>query len=178
MVGLSIFGFCSGGFIFFARDWNLYIINSSHVVGAIVWSFMELDAAWHEWCLIALAVVLDDVLAVSAQCWCCHHSVFDFMPYLVWYLLIIILHGFCLHFSFFLFDITWYMYCQDYGLCYWWGVLFCCLCTTTFLCVPYGPYAAYSFIFFLFCVLCTHFFIHLYPYVFLLPFCVVFFMLG
>ena len=48
LVGFSKFGFCSSGYIFFARDWNLYIIHSSHVVGAIVWSFMELDAAWHE----------------------------------------------------------------------------------------------------------------------------------
>ena len=46
--GIFKFGFCSSGYIFFARDWNLYIIHSSHVVGAIVWSFMELDAAWHE----------------------------------------------------------------------------------------------------------------------------------
>ena len=79
---------------------------------------------------------------------------------------------FCL--LFFLFVITWCMYCWDYGLCYWWGVLFCCLCTTTFLCIPYGPYATYSFIFFLFCVLCTHFFVPLYPYVFLLTICVFF----
>ena len=118
------------------------------------------------------------MLAVSAQCGCCHHSVFHFMPYLfgtfwLYYYMVILLHynnitWICL--IFFLFCITWCMCCQDYGLCYWWGVLFCCLCTTTFLCIPYGPYATYSFIFFLFCVLCTHFFFHCYPYVFFFQF--------
>ena len=29
----------------------------------------------------------------------------------------------------------------------WWGVLFFCLCTTTFLCIPYGPYNVYSYLF-------------------------------
>ena len=61
---------------FFARDWNLHIINS-HVVGAIGWSFMKLDAAWHEWVLVALPVMIVGVLAFSAQCGCCHH----FLPY-------------------------------------------------------------------------------------------------
>ena len=31
-----------------------------------------MDAAWHEWYLIALAVMSDGMLAVSAQCGCCH----------------------------------------------------------------------------------------------------------
>ena len=52
-----------GGYIFLARDWNLHVINS-HVSGAIGWSFMRLDAAWHEWILVALAVVIDGMLAV------------------------------------------------------------------------------------------------------------------
>ena len=38
-----------------------------------------LDAAWHEWCLIALAVVLGGMLAVSAQCGCCHHWLHCFL---------------------------------------------------------------------------------------------------
>ena len=55
----------------------------SHVAGAIDWSFMELVAAWHEWILVALAVVIDGMLAVSAQCGCCHHFLtwFSIMPY-------------------------------------------------------------------------------------------------
>ena len=57
---------------FLARDWNLHVINS-HVTGAIGWSFMRWDAAWHEWVLVAIAVVIDGMLAVSAQCGCCHH---------------------------------------------------------------------------------------------------------
>ena len=67
---------------FLARDWNLHVINS-HVAGAIGWSFMRLDAAWHEWILVALAVVIDGMLAVSAQCGCCHHFLpyFSIMPY-------------------------------------------------------------------------------------------------
>ena len=48
----------------------------------------------------------------------------------------------------------------------WWGVLFCCLCTTTSLYIPYGPFNVYSYIF---CyVLCAYFFIHMSPLVFLL----------
>ena len=45
----------------------------SFVVGAIVGVFMKLDAAWHEWSSVALAVMIDGILAVSAQCGCCHH---------------------------------------------------------------------------------------------------------
>ena len=57
---------------FFARDWNLHII-ASHMIGAIGWTFMKLGAAWHVWVLVALAVVYNGMLAVSAQCGCCHH---------------------------------------------------------------------------------------------------------
>ena len=78
-----------GGYILFARDWNLYIIDG-HVVGAIGWSFMKLDAAWHVWVLVALAVVIDGVLAVSAQCGCCHHFLqcFSNMPFQVYFSLV------------------------------------------------------------------------------------------
>ena len=48
----------------------------------------------------------------------------------------------------------------------WWGVLFCCLCTTTFLCIPYGPYTAYSFIFFYFFLFCVLISLFICPYVF------------
>ena len=34
---------------------------------------MKLDAAWHVWFYMALAVVVDGMLAVSAWCECCHH---------------------------------------------------------------------------------------------------------
>ena len=34
---------------------------------------MELDAAWHEWVSKASDVVIDGMLAVSAQCGYCHH---------------------------------------------------------------------------------------------------------
>ena len=154
-----------GGYILFARGWNLHPIDS-HVAGAIGWSFMRLDAAWHEWVLVALAVVIDGVLAVSAQCGCCHH----FCPYFLmcpfrfvffnfiffvglhpvccmYYsfltpILHIILHGllfvFCVLLLFFFFDISWCIYNGDYGF-YLVGVLFCCLCTTTSLYIPYGP---------------------------------------
>ena len=122
------------------------------------------------------------MLAVSAQCGCCHHSVFHFMPYLfgtfwLYYYMVILLHynnitWICL--IFFLFCITWCMCCQDYGLCYWWGVLFYCLCTTTFLCVPYGPYATYSFHFFSFLCSVYSFLYPLVPLCFLFPICVFF----
>ena len=86
LVGFSELWVFLGGYILFARDWNLHIIDSL-VVGAIDWSFMELDAAWHEWFSVALAVVIDGVLAVSAQCGCCHHFLqyFTYMPFHVCY---------------------------------------------------------------------------------------------
>ena len=48
-----------------------------------------------------------------------------------------------------------------------WGVLFCCLCTTTPLYIPYGPYNVYSYLFFCH-VLYACFFFHIYPWFFLL----------
>ena len=49
-----------------------------------------LDTAWHEWFSVALAVVIDGVLAVSAQCGCCHQffQYFTDMPFLVCYALV------------------------------------------------------------------------------------------
>ena len=48
---------------------------------------MKLDAAWHGWFSVALAVVIDGILAVSTQCGCCHHylsfSVFLICPYIL-----------------------------------------------------------------------------------------------
>ena len=85
---------------------------------------MKLDAAWLEWYLVALAVVFDGMLAVSAQCGCCHHCLqcFSDIPLLVRYLLFfscfvvyilallillpMILHGLillCIYFYFFIF---------------------------------------------------------------------------
>ena len=32
-----------------------------------------MDAAWHGWFSVALAIVMDGMLAVFAQCGCCHH---------------------------------------------------------------------------------------------------------
>ena len=123
---------------FLARDWNLHIINS-HVAGAIGWSFMRLDAAWHEWILVALAVVIDGMLAVSAQCGCCHHFLpyFSIMPYQVCFLT---LHFFywsasCLLYvlwissSYFTYNITWVALCIlfPFSFCYYmvyilWGL--------------------------------------------------------
>ena len=72
LVGFSEFMGVHWWLHFFARDWNLHTIVS-HVVGALGLSFMGLDAAWHGWILVALPVMFDGVLAVSAQCGCCHH---------------------------------------------------------------------------------------------------------
>ena len=155
----------------------------------LVGSFMGLDAAWHECVLIALALLIVGELAVSAQCGCCHHSLpyFSNMPFQVCFLW---LHFFsslglhpvcCMYYSFltsilhilllgllfvfcvlFLFlVITWCICCGDYGI-YLVGVLFCCLCTTTSLFVPYGHFHVYSCIFFLM-FLCACFFIHMSP---------------
>ena len=191
-----------GGYIFLARDWNLHVINS-HVAGAIGWSFMKLDAVWHEWILAALAVVIDGVLAVSAQCGCCHHFLpyFSHMPYQVCFLwlpffsiglhpvccmyygflpsiLHIILHGFPFVFCFlFLFLLLHGVYIVGIMGFVWWGVLFCCICTTTSLSIPCSPYNVYSSIFsVMFCMLISSF---TYPPIFAFsPFVCVLSMLG
>ena len=114
-----------------------------------------MDAAWHEWSSVALAVMIDGMLAVSAQCGCCHHfhtllwlfyalsciwsvwcyfvsllNIFCFfygllhvLLYVFWFchltgisFLHMILLGFDVWLFFFVFDITWYMCCGDYGL--------------------------------------------------------------
>ena len=138
-----IHGVFFGGYILFARDWNLHLLDSL-IAGAIGWSFKKLDAAWHEWVLMALAVLIDGVLAVSAQCGCCHNFLpyFSNMPFQVCFLwlhffssvglhpvcymfysfltsiLHIILHGllfvFCVLFLFL--GITWCICCGDYGI--------------------------------------------------------------
>ena len=116
------------------------------------------------------------MLVVSAQCGCCHHSVFHFMPYLfgtfwLYYYMVIFLHynnitWICLIF----FCITWCMCCQDYGYCYWWGgLILLFMYHHLFMCSLWS--LCYIFLyFFLFCVLCTHFFIHQYPCVFFFQF--------
>ena len=139
LVGSSKLWVYFGGYILFARDWNLHIIDS-HVVSAIDWSFMELDAAWHEWVLVALAVVIDGMLAVSAPCGCCHHylldSVFLAMPMCVWYLFpfCYMLFGFIYPLPcvitwfpsvicFFSFNVPWCTCYGGYGLCFGGGLI-------------------------------------------------------
>ena len=145
------------------------------------WSFISLDAAWHGWSSIALAVMIDGMLAVSAQCGCCHHFHSGFsMPFHVFSHFVVIFYAFCPFFllaccMFYcmysgfviflssLFCIWYYMvwclviFCFWYYMVYvlwvlwvifWWGVLFTCLCTTTYVCIPYDPYGMYSFTFF------------------------------
>ena len=84
---------------------------------------MKLDAAWHVWFGIALAVVIVGMLAVSAQCGCCHHWLLScyalscLVPFNLafCFLLLITLHGFCLYLCFFLFfTLTW---CICYRVC-------------------------------------------------------------
>ena len=48
----------------------------------VLWlEFPVLDAAWHVWLFIALAVLLDGMLAVSAQCGVVTIGFFAYMPY-------------------------------------------------------------------------------------------------
>ena len=71
---------------------------------------------------------------------------------------------------FFLFDITWCMCCQDYGLCFGGGSYSAVYVPPPFCVYPMVLILHISPFFFLFYVLCAHFFLPLYPYVFLLPF--------
>ena len=130
-----------------------------------------MDAAWHEWYLLALAVLFGGMLAVSAQCECCHHWLpyFFIMPYLVWYLV------FCF-FVFLLQMILNGVSCRDYGLCFGGGSYsavyvpppLCVFPVVLVICIP-------SFFFFL--VLYAHFLFTFAPKFSFLPLCV-FSMLG
>ena len=56
-----------------------------------------LDAALHAWFSVALAVMFDGMLAVSAQCGCCYHfhTFFSYsMPFHVFSLFGVILYPF------------------------------------------------------------------------------------
>ena len=62
---------------------------------------MELDAAWHEWSSVALAVMIDGMLAVSAQCVCCHHFHTFFVVILCPFMYLVCLVSICIPFGFF-----------------------------------------------------------------------------
>ena len=70
-MGCSICGFVLVATFFCLRLESVYHYYSL-VVGATVGSSMRLGAAWHEWSSMALAILIDGMLAVSAQCGCCH----------------------------------------------------------------------------------------------------------
>ena len=154
---------------------------------------MKLDAAWHVWLLIELAVVLDGMLAVSGQCGCCHHY---FLSVLFCYALVCLVPIFpiCCMFSgfvspftcdiawfhpivyFFSFDITWCICYGGYRLYFGGG-------SYSFVYVPPPVYVfpvalmmyIPAFFYFPSCyVLCTYFLIHIPPLFFLLPLCVSF----
>ena len=180
-----------------ARDWNLHVINS-HVAGAIGWSFTRLDAVWHEWILVALAVVIDDMLTVSAQCGCCPHFLPYFFTYALSGLFSLAFIFFCWSASYllyvlwissiyFTYNITWVALCILFPFSFlllhgvyivgimgfvWWGVLFCCICTTTSLSIPCSPYNVYSSIFFLSCFVCLFLLSHMPLVLFFLSLCV------
>ena len=92
---------------------------------------MKLYAAWHELSSMALAVVIDGMLAVSAQCGCFHHfHSSSSMPFRVFSLFGVILYAFCPFFSFglllvllsslchlfFTYNITWFDVCLFFVL--------------------------------------------------------------
>ena len=94
---------------------------------------------------------------------------------------------------YFAYNITWFALCILFPFSFlllhgvyivgimgfvWWGVLFCCICTTTSLSIPCSPYNVYSSILFsvLFCMLISSF---TYPPIFAFSsFVCVFSMLG
>ena len=78
---------------------------------------MRLDAAWHVWFLVALPVMIDGVLAVSALCGCCHHLLLYFLVCPIFLVPSVCDITWFLFAFFFLFIITWCMCCGDYGFC-------------------------------------------------------------
>ena len=122
------------------------------------------------------------MLAVSAQCGCCHHSVFHFMPYLfgtfwLYYYMVILLHynnitWICLiffsflHYMVYVLSALWVMLLVG-------GLILLFMYHHPFICVPYGPYATYSFFFSFLCSVYS-FLYSLVPLCFLFPICVFF----
>ena len=72
---------------------------------------MELVAAWLGWSSIALAVMIDSMLAVSAQCGCClHFHSSSSMPFHVFSPFGVVLYAFCPFFSFGLLHVLLYVF--------------------------------------------------------------------
>ena len=136
------------------------------------------------------------MLAVSAQCGCCHHffPYFSHMPLQVCFLWLsflfglhpvccmyygfpsifhIILHGlpfvFCFPFSFLFLHGVYIVGIMGFV---WWEVLFYCICTTTSLSIPCSPYNVYSSFFFLSCFVCLFLLSHMPLVLFFLSLCV------
>ena len=89
---------------------------------------------------------------------------------------------------YFAYNITWFALCILFPFSFlllhgvyivgimgfvWWGVLFCCICTTTSLSISCSPYNVYSSIFFCL-VLYAYFFFHISPYFCFFSLCVCF----
>ena len=108
-------------------------------------------------------------------------SIFSHMPFQVCFLwlsffLVCILFVVCIMaFHLFLYNITWVALCILFPFSFlflhgvyivgimglvWWEVLFCCICTTTSLSIPCGPYNVYS-SFFLSCFVCLFLLSHM-----------------
>ena len=125
---------------------------------------------------IALAVMIDGMLAVSAECGCCHHSIFNVWLSMPFHLDLAFSFGLPLFSYFwfvlsniFVYNITWclvYFFYMVYVLqglwvLFWWGVLFCCICTTTYVYFPvvlmsYIPFLIF-FLFLLLVIFCVPF---------------------
>ena len=133
---------------------------------------MELDAAWHVWYLIALAVLVDGVLAVSAQCGCCHHWLHYFLicPFIFLvpcvlafcFILHMILHGFCLYIYFslilhgvYILGIIGYVLVGGLILLFTYHHLCMYFLLSLLICIPSFFSSCY--------VVCTYFFFHICP---------------
>ena len=74
---------------------------------------MELDVAWHEWYSVALAVVIDGMLAVSAIVWVLSPFTYLFVFLLCPFIYSVFLVSLCLPFrSFFLFICFCFVVCN------------------------------------------------------------------
>ena len=117
---------------------------------------MKLVPAWHGWFSTALAVMDDGMLAVSAQCGCCHHfltsssmpfhafSFFGVMPFVLFFfwpvacfiVCILVLSSLC-H-LFFTYNITWF----GVWLYFVFGITWCMCCGDYGLSFGGGSYSS------------------------------------
>ena len=112
------------------------------------WSFMKLDAAWHVWFCVALSVMIDGMLAVSAQCGCYHHFLIFCVVILCPFIWSVCLMLLCNPFGFFFWSASCFIVCDlvlSNLFCIRYDMVWCFVVFVSDItwCVCYGDYGLY-----------------------------------